>query len=812
MGVNLKICVPEATTNYILNPAIRYDTAGWNAVGSAISRTLDYARFGVASLKVVTNGAAIYEGTYYRVSSLSGISDPITVSVYVRGAGMVRIRLLDNPFGKEWTSQPITLRSDRWQRIEVTGFSTGSDDLRLYIETANRLQTATFYVDGAMMERKAYSTTYCDGDQRGCRWNVVDHNSLSTRDPYTRAGGKWVPLAGSCRPNDDIYVTVLGGFGMPPITNNIQSWALAPGSFYQNTKIQDRVVTLSFTVKKKNLHWNGKVDLNPLHKLRQELIDVIKPDRTAGGEPFLFSYNAGDREVLFWLRYEAGLEGEWDIRNQWVNSFPLRLMAVDPVFYEDNQEVASLNFLTNGGSYRAYACKNGAWGDMNYGVNDRVQCWARGRRGEIYLGGFFTRANNNALAIDPLLQVNYICYWDGVKFNAMGIGANAYINAVAVAPNGDVYVGGTFTSIGGVAANRIAKWDGSTWSALGTGVDNTVDAIAITPDGRVYISGLFATAGGLTTWSAAYWDGLAWHTMGATGGLNARAYTVVAKKDGSEVYFGGDFTDNRTDAGTDLAYVCRYDPVTNLFYPVGNGFSGSVYVLALSPSEKLYAGGGFLSSGTTSMSAIAQWNGSTWLPLGTGLNDTVWDIAITQSEQLIIRGNFTQAGGNPAYKIAFWNGSSWTNYNISAATGYDSLGLFDDVLYAGTVGRVYYAPITLVQNKGTQEVKPIVFVQGAGILRWIENVTTNKRIYFNLTIASGEDVLIDFAKGKIQSSVRGDIYYSILIGSDFADFSLTPGENKITCFMTNDVNGKMNIYHIPQHWSADATATPEELG
>src|SRR5262249_44912063 len=47
-----------------------------------------------------------------------------------------------------------------------------------------------------------------------------------------------------------------------------------------------------------------------------------------------------------------------------------------------------------------------------------------------------------------------------------------------------LYAGGSFTSAGGVAANRIAKWDGSSWSALGTGMNNSsVDALAVHDDG-----------------------------------------------------------------------------------------------------------------------------------------------------------------------------------------------------------------------------------------------------------------------------------------------------------------------------------------
>ncbi len=38
--------------------------------------------------------------------------------------------------------------------------------------------------------------------------------------------------------------------------------------------------------------------------------------------------------------------------------------------------------------------------------------------------------------------------------------------------SGNLYVGGDFTGIGTVLANRIAKWNGSTWSAFGSGMND----------------------------------------------------------------------------------------------------------------------------------------------------------------------------------------------------------------------------------------------------------------------------------------------------------------------------------------------------
>src|SRR4051794_12335792 len=58
-------------------------------------------------------------------------------------------------------------------------------------------------------------------------------------------------------------------------------------------------------------------------------------------------------------------------------------------------------------------------------------------------------------------------------------GPNTPVLASVVDASGNLYIGGNFTAVGGVAAAYIAKWDGSSWSALGAGLNAYVDALAV---------------------------------------------------------------------------------------------------------------------------------------------------------------------------------------------------------------------------------------------------------------------------------------------------------------------------------------------
>lgn len=829
--VNLRVLVPESTTNYILNPALRYDTTGWTAYGSTITRRMDQARFGIASLKVVTSGLVIREGTYYRVSALTGVSEPITVSAYVRGENgneLVHIRLIDNPAGKEWVSKVSTLRNDRWTRIEVSGFSTGSNDLRLYVETDGTARAVTFYVDGAQMERKAYSTSYCDGNQAGCQWNIVDHGSVSTRSAYTRAGGRWVPLSGPCRGDTDVYTTVVTGLSMPPIALNIQPWALAPGSYLQSSKVEDRSIGITFHLKREGLRLpSNQPDLSKMYELRQQLIDIFKPDRTIGAEPFCLEYDDGERPLRIWVHYDGGLEGSWDVRNQWTGGFMLRLLAVDPFWEEDSQDAKELLFqMTTSAGWPNNAVmmrRNGQWDNMNYGFNDlvsgRQNSIISGKKGEIYVCGSFLLVNNNVIAYDPLKAAPCIASYDGRSWNSIstsGMSAGATINGVYLAPNGDLYVIGTFTQIGGVAANRIAKWNGITWSALGSGISNEVTCITGDNSGNIYVGGFFSSAGGINCYLIARWDG-AWHQMGAYSGFSAGggAHVKCLAFDNNKniLYVGGNFTS--TEGASD---ICSYDPTTNTFSAIGSGLNADVYDLHISPSSGiLYAGGGFTASGSTPVLYMAKLNGNIWEPLQ-GCPGGVLAFGISSDEHIysVIGTSFIYP-----YKVLYlWNGSSWvmqdcaftgSNYpDALHVTSKDELILGWNTYWDITTGQKY-SYLNSMTVRASAQVKPVFLISGSGKLIWIENISTKKRLYFNLDVASGEEITIDIANSTIQSNTRGNMIHTLQSGSDFSDFVLLPGENQIGCFMVNDVNGKINIYYPLRHWSVDAVMRPEAL-
>ena len=145
-------------------------------------------------------------------------------------------------------------------------------------------------------------------------------------------------------------------------------------------------------------------------------------------------------------------------------------------------------------------CESATWLEPpSGGIHGTVEAAISLPDGDVVVGGGF------AFAGGPL--VNNIAGWDGASWSGLGVGLNGRVEAIAVLPNGDIVAGGSFRSTaGGVQVDRIARWNGTTWSPLGSGIGNlsaTVEAIAVLPNGDLVVGGNFTTAGGVTVNSIA---------------------------------------------------------------------------------------------------------------------------------------------------------------------------------------------------------------------------------------------------------------------------------------------------------------------
>lgn len=233
------------------------------------------------------------------------------------------------------------------------------------------------------------------------------------------------------------------------------------------------------------------------------------------------------------------------------------------------------------------------------------------------------------------------------------------IAALVEMPNGDILVGGVFATAGGIAANNIAVFHPatSTWSTLGsglTGLNSSVSDIAVLQSGHIVAGGSFTSAGGVPANRIAIWDGNTWSALGA--GFPAEVFAIQEMLNG-DIVAGGNFS---WSTAYPFGFVARWDG--SAWYSMANGFGSVVFDLALDHQGNLLAGGNFTQR-------IAMWTGSSWAQVGAGLNSTVRGIGIVPNGDLIAVGDFTSSAGNPMSKVARWDGESWSAIAPGTITG-----------------------------------------------------------------------------------------------------------------------------------------------
>ena len=319
----------------------------------------------------------------------------------------------------------------------------------------------------------------------------------------------------------------------------------------------------------------------------------------------------------------------------------------------------------NGNDWSALA---GPGGPLNWAAFESLAVFDSGQGRELWGQGY---ANVGGVSSDLVI-------WDGSNsYHSPHPNAGLMMRlAVLKDQSGTaVYVGGAFRSWGNSEANGIVKWDGSSWSVLsgphGTGVNGSVWALGAFDDGSgpaIYVGGVFSTAGGLTANNIAKWDGTGWSPLSGPfgNGVDYKVSALVAHRDskGSALYAGGEF---HKAGGLPANNVAKWDghQWSALDGPSGNGVDGGVRVLASlddGTGSQLYAGGSFLSAGGEKVNRIARWSGFAWSslagPFGAGVSNPVEAIAAFDDGSgmaIYAGGSFASAGGIASRKVARWS-------------------------------------------------------------------------------------------------------------------------------------------------------------
>lgn len=238
-----------------------------------------------------------------------------------------------------------------------------------------------------------------------------------------------------------------------------------------------------------------------------------------------------------------------------------------------------------------------------------------------------------------------------------GTGGSVY--ALAALPDGDVIVGGDFTTDRGAPGNAIARFNprNGTWSAVGGGMNrrSMVLALATLPDGDVVAGGTFVTAGGVSVGKIARYRTATdtWEAIGTAGDVTQ--VTTMTLHPSGDLIVGGQFT---SIGGVETSNIARYNLRTGTWSALGGGVIGAVTSTAVLLNGDIIAGGYLTSLGDAAAIGIARFNPATgrWSGLQGGVNGFVNALAVLPNGTLVVGGQFLSVGqGLEALSLACYD-------------------------------------------------------------------------------------------------------------------------------------------------------------
>lgn len=324
------------------------------------------------------------------------------------------------------------------------------------------------------------------------------------------------------------------------------------------------------------------------------------------------------------------------------------------------------------------------WSDVGGGMDAIVRAllaFDDGTGTKLYAAGNFDTAG-----VAPAVGV---ASWDGISWSAVGALADAMIPALTIHDDGNgpalIAAGQVSLHPGDPMTQRVIRWTGADWEPVGAAFNDFMRTVTSWDDGRggpaqLYVGGTFTEVGGVAVKHLARWDGQSWMPidLDLDDTVSALAPVEDPQSGASTLWIGGDFF---AQPPMESDFLTVWDGERTV--PLGNGVSspqftsGTSYdsgptivelltVEAPSPLEPgLYATGDFANAGSTVVNSVARWDGRNWSALGEGLNNdgkalALFDDGTGEGPALFVGGAFNDEGSGQSDPLARWNGEQWS--------------------------------------------------------------------------------------------------------------------------------------------------------
>lgn len=323
------------------------------------------------------------------------------------------------------------------------------------------------------------------------------------------------------------------------------------------------------------------------------------------------------------------------------------------------------------------------WDILGGGVSQR---WFRGvvsdmlmKGGQLYITGCFDAVNGPSTN-PAALAAHAVARWDGTAWQSLDDGTQGlrtawYVQSACgdegpyaiwdvphrrlAADYEHVYVGGTFSGIGGVhSQSLIAHSNEEGWVAQGTPgkglAGNILDFEVGGPDCALHAVGTVTHAGGekMPAGVMRYQDG--WTALGGPLPAGHSCASMAVSAEGT-VYLG---CDKKLPDLSRVGQVLRLEG--DQWVALGEEFTqGNVADLALDPSGQLWVVGGNITG------YVARWNGQAFEVLDDRFDKPVLRLAFRPQrvsggpQQVVVGGSFKYLGTDSFPSVAHWDGSTW---------------------------------------------------------------------------------------------------------------------------------------------------------
>jgi uncharacterized delta-60 repeat protein len=247
---------------------------------------------------------------------------------------------------------------------------------------------------------------------------------------------------------------------------------------------------------------------------------------------------------------------------------------------------------------------------------------------------------------------------DGDVDNGFNPNANNTVRSFALQANGQILIGGDFTTMGGAWSRYIARLnaDGTLDSFSHPNVSGNpslVYSILAQVDGRVLIGGFFQAVNGNPRYCIARLNADGTLDNGFSPNANGFVHSTVMQADG-KILIGGDFTTAGGAARNHIARLNADGTLDNSFDPNANAQN---YSIAVQEDGKILIGGMFTAIGGTARNYVARLNADGTLDnsFDPNVGSFVWGIAVQVDGKILIGGSFTNVSGTGRNYIARLN-------------------------------------------------------------------------------------------------------------------------------------------------------------